>query len=211
MKDYRYLLFDWDGCLAKTLEVWLEAYKINLEKREVYVSDQEITHHFGDWELGKHFGLEDFVEFNEDAVAYAREKLKQVELYGGVRETLDLLHKTHRLAVLSSASKDVLLNGIKHNDLEEHFDLIISGEDVENHKPHPEIIEKAITHFNTTEDEVVMIGDSRKDLGAAKNAKVDSILVYPKSHELFYSLKELQLLDPTYTVDNVSDIPKIIG
>jgi pyrophosphatase PpaX len=207
---YTHLLFDWDGCLAKTLEVWLEAYRINLQKRGVDAEDYQITHHFGDWELGKHFGVADFQEFNEEAATYARKKLKEVELYSGAKETIKLLHKTHKLAVLSSASRDILVNGIKHNELEGYFDLIISGEDVANHKPHPEVIENAVTFFNTTKNDVIMIGDSRKDIGAANNAAVDSILVYPKSHELFYSLEQLQTLKPTYTVTSVSDIPHTI-
>lgn len=207
---YSYLLFDWDGCLAKTLEVWLNAYKMALKNRGVSAEDQEITHHFGDWDLGKHFGVKDFVEFNQEAVAYSREQLKTVELYEGAKEVVAELHKTYKLALLSSASKDILLNGIRHNKLDTYFDLIISGDDVDNHKPHPEVINKALAHFEAKRGEVIMIGDSRKDLGAAHNAGVDSILVYPDDHKIFYNLEELKSLHPTFIVKSLSDIQRTI-
>ena len=45
-----------------------------------------------------------------------------------------------------------------------------------------------------------MIGDSRKDLEAAKNAEIDSLLFYPKSHSIFYDLKNLKTYNPTYII-----------
>jgi beta-phosphoglucomutase-like phosphatase (HAD superfamily) len=40
MKSYEYILFDWDGNLVKTLDVWLIATKAPLENRGVQVSDK---------------------------------------------------------------------------------------------------------------------------------------------------------------------------
>jgi hypothetical protein len=33
MKHYKYILLDWDGNLARTLDIWLAALKTPLEKR----------------------------------------------------------------------------------------------------------------------------------------------------------------------------------
>jgi phosphoglycolate phosphatase len=55
-----------------------------------------------------------------------------------------------------------------------YFDVLIGREDVENPKPHPEPILKALTHLHSDE-EVWMIGDTKLDLLSAKEAKVFSI------------------------------------
>jgi phosphoglycolate phosphatase-like HAD superfamily hydrolase len=55
-----------------------------------------------------------------------------------------------------------------------------------------------------------MIGDSRKDIEAANNAKMDSILVYPKEHEIYYSQEELMGCTPTYKVTALDEILPIL-
>ncbi len=209
---YSHILFDWDGCLAMTLEVWLESYKLALKKFGVTPPDKEIAHHFGDWSLPKYFAVEEYEACNTLAVATARKKLLSVDLYPGAKKLLLKLRDRDdiKVAVLSSASKDILNHGISHNELDTVFDVILSGEDVTEHKPNPEVIEKGLKAMGGTDAKAVMIGDSRKDIGAANNAKIDSVLIYPKQHELFYDLRVLQTSKPTYTVESFSELEKIL-
>ncbi|MCX8011469.1 MAG: HAD-IA family hydrolase, partial [Ignavibacteria bacterium] len=53
-----------------------------------------------------------------------------------------------------------------------YFDLIVTGDDVESHKPSAEGIFKFLKLFKLDADEVLMIGDSVHDIIAAKEAKV---------------------------------------
>jgi HAD superfamily hydrolase (TIGR01509 family) len=204
LKPYQYFLFDWDGCLAMTLEVWLDAYRTAIKDYGATPSDEEIAHHFGDWELPKYFAIEDFESCNAEAVNIARKELQRVELYPGAKELLvSIKQRGGKLALLSSSSKDILHRGVAHNQITELFDVILSGEDVVHHKPHPEVIVKGLSALGGSKDKAVMIGDSRKDLGAANNAGVDSVLVYPPSHTLFYDLNHLREMSPTYTVESL--------
>ena len=199
ISKYDYFLFDWDGCLAKTLEVWLQAYKTTYAEFGINPTDQEIAHHFGDWQAPKHFGIENVQDCVDRVVKLANEQLKQVTLYDGAAELLHCLKdKQKKLALLSSSEKKVLDWGIDHNNLQNIFDIIVSGDDVVNHKPPPEVIEKGLSALDADKERAVMIGDSHKDLEAAKNAGVASVLIYPKSHELFYDFKQLKGYVPTY-------------
>lgn len=207
MQKYKYILFDWDGCLAKTLEVWLQAYKDALSRRQLFPGDTEIAHHFGDWSIGSYFGVKDAEAFNIEAVAWARKELAHVELYEGAYNLLVALREQNvPMALLSSGSRDIIESGIEHNNLADVFDLIITGDDTVNHKPHPEVIETALRHFKAIPNEAVMVGDSNKDIGAAQNAGVDSILVYPDSHKLFYDFNHLKSLNPTFIVSSLLEI-----
>lgn len=185
--------------MAKTLEVWLQAYKTTYAEFGINPTDQEIAHHFGDWQAPKHFGIENVQDCVDRVVKLANEQLKQVTLYDGAAELLHCLKdKQKKLALLSSSEKKVLDWGIDHNNLQNIFDIIVSGDDVVNHKPHPEVIEKGLSALDADKERAVMIGDSHKDLEAAKNAGVASVLIYPKSHELFYDFKQLKGYVPTY-------------
>jgi pyrophosphatase PpaX len=211
VKGYDYFLFDWDGCLAKTLEVWLGAYKQSLAVYGVQPSDTEISNHFGDWELPRYFGIDEYAKCNTAAVEIARQNLKKVELYEGARGLLSRLKdRGSKMALLSSSSKDVLLKGVRHNNLENYFEAILSGDDVSKHKPDPEVIDKGLAALAGVKSRAVMIGDSRKDLEAAKNAGIDSVLIYPGSHKIFYDLEDLKQHDPTYTFNSLEEVAECL-
>lgn len=66
---------------------------------------------------------------------------------------------------------------MEHFGLMKYFDVLIGREDVENPKPHAEPIIKALEGLQTRNKEVWMIGDTKLDLIAAKNANINSIAV----------------------------------
>ena len=196
--------------MAKTLQVWMAAYKLIFAQYKVFPTEQEIARHFGDWEAPKYFGIQDVSGCFDKIDAHAEAALKKVALYPGAHAVLKSLKDSKRLALLTSSLREVIDAAIKHNRLAEYFEVVLAGEDVQNHKPHPEVIEKGQAKPSGPKPEAVMIGDSRKDLEAASNAGVDSILVYPKSHKLFYNLAELKAYKPTYIVSSLTQILNIL-
>lgn len=210
MKKYNNILFDWDGCLAKTLGVWMNAYKIVYAQYRVYPTELEIAHHFGDWESPKYFGITDIKNCINKLDELASSELKKVPLYEGAKELLYKLQSEKRLALLSSSPRDIIREAVKYNKVKDYFEVILTGEDVVNHKPHPEMIEKGLKLLGGNKEEAIMIGDSRKDLEAANNANIDSILVYPKNHSIYYKFEELKTYKPTYIVSSLKEIYKFI-
>lgn len=211
MKSYEYVLVDWDGCIAKTLEIWVAGYKEELLHYGIDATDQEIGFHLGDWGFAKHFGIDDHAKFGYDVVANVSEKLLEVELYPGAKENLtNLTTNGKKLALVSSSSGHILNAGLKHNGVESLFNAVITGDDVTNHKPDPEPLIKALDLLNGNKEQAIMMGDSRKDLGAANNFGIDSILVYHPNHDTFYLHKELKSLNPTYVIRHFDELSDII-
>lgn len=204
MKKYQYFLFDWDGCLANTLEIWLDAYRGSMAKFGVHASDQEIANQFGNWNGPKNLGVtdEDYEECMKIMDEIVREKLPHVPLYEGAKDLLQHLKMSGKnLALLTSSRAGDIKEALDNNDVRQYFDEILTADDVDNHKPHPEVIEKALDRLDGTKDSAVMIGDSAKDIGAAKAAGVDSILVSHPGHDLLYDRAKLEALEPTHLVD----------
>lgn len=213
MKTYEYILFDWDGCLAETLDIWMDAYKQSLEDFSLSATDKEIAAQFGDWEGPKKLGISDndYESYIARLMELVNEKLPKVKLYPGARKLLESLRKNDKnMALITSSKKANIKAALHNNDLEKYFDVILAAEDVENHKPHPEVIEKSLDMLNGAKDKAVIIGDSSKDLEAAQNANIDSILVYPNSHKTYYDLEKLKDYKPTYILDSLGKVRNII-
>ncbi len=206
---YKYILLDWDGNLAKTLDIWLAAYKAVLDDRNIVKTDQEIAAGFGllskqmvDW------GVKDIDAAMLQADTVAKRMLPSVELYPDALFVLENLHSNgHKLALITTSTHENVAHLLENHNIKQLFDVIIAGDDTTNHKPHPEPLELALKHLGGNKEDAVMIGDSDKDLGAAKNAGVDSVLFYPDEHKKFYSLDNLKEYSPTHIV---SDFRKIL-
>ena len=212
-KSYEYILFDWDGCLAKTLDLILDLYRQLFSEFGMPKTDEELISIWGDWRGPLRLGIseKDLPLWIEKYKARLSSGAPNVELYDGVREMLETLkHHGKRIALLSSSEKAAIEPAIDRHNLRSYFEIFLFAEDVQQHKPAPEIIEKALQLFGGTKEQAIIIGDSKSDLGAAHNAGIDSLLYYPKHNEKFYTKESLMNLNPTYVVDTFSNVLEIV-
>lgn len=198
--------------MAKTLEVWLKAYHETFAEHGIIPDDQSITSNvFGDWNGAKKLGVKDLETFNSQLIARVDQGLKTVELYDGAKDILvDLKSRSKKIALLSSSLKEYIEPALERHGIKDCFDLIIDGNEVENHKPHPEVILKAIEILDVDKKSSVMVGDSKSDLGAAQAAGVDSVLFYPDSHEIFYAKDDLLVFHPTFVVGSFLELEEVL-
>ena len=209
---YKYLLFDWDGCLARTLDVWFESYKKTLDELGIKKKDKEITAVFGNWQGGTLLGAPDNDKFFERVDSMVKDQMPQIELHNGVKKALaKLKEEGYVLAILSSSIREYLIPAMKYHEILDLFEVVITGEDVKEHKPSPEVIYKAMNKLGGNKKEHVMIGDSDKDVMAAGNAGIDSVLYFPEEHKLFYDLDELIKSKPTFLINKFEEISKILN
>lgn len=210
MKNYQYLLFDWDGCLAKTLEIWLDTYEKVYGEYGVFPTREEIASHFNKTDNPKYFGITQIEECLDKVDHLAEQSFKKTELYDGAKALLQKLILKKKLALLSSSKREVLRWGIDYNHLDGIFSAVIGREDVTHHKPNPEVYEKGLAALDGTKEKAVIIGDSQGDLQAAASAGIDSILYYPPSHKLFYDLDYLKKSNPTFIVSDFQELEKLL-
>ena len=212
MKNYDYIIFDWDGNLAKTLDIWLNAFRTVFQKRGFNLTDEEISGAFGQiTPFAKNLGIADFDKVVEEGLALGDKNIPNVELYPDALDILDdLKNKNKHLAVLTTSPRVNLMRPLEKHKMVKYFEVIIVGEDLTHHKPDPEGVEKALEKMGGIKDRAIIIGDSDKDLGAAVNAGIDSILFYPPEHKKYYSLEKLKAFNPTYIVSDFKEIKNII-
>jgi pyrophosphatase PpaX len=157
------------------------------------------------------WGVTDIEATIQEMDAIAKQKMPEVDLYPDALEVLEALdHSGKKLALITSSLHENVAHVLERFNMMHYFDVIVANEDTERHKPHAEPLEKALELLGGTKGRAVMIGDSDKDLGAALNAHVDSILFYPPEHKKFYNLDELKTFKPTYIVEDFRKVLNLV-
>lgn len=216
-KTYKYILFDWDGTLAKTLDVWLDAYKEVSNDLKVDLSkfhDKEIVKiFFGKQGDGyKEFGLNNVKEIYEKVKAIVDIKVQSVLSYENTKETLEMLvSKGIKLALHTTSNRNLLYPAIVNLDFEKYFQIILTKDDVVNPKPDPEVINKELEFLNAKNEECLIVGDSDKDMQTGKNSKVDTCLFYPQDNERYYSENDIKSFGADFVINDLMELTKIVN
>jgi len=100
------------------------------------------------------------------------EKLKQLEPSDVLIELMDsLVEREYKIAVCSNSIRKTVLTVLSKLGIMEFMDYIISNEDVENSKPHPEMYWNAISKMRCLPEETLIVEDSPYGLLAAARSK----------------------------------------
>jgi phosphoglycolate phosphatase len=122
----------------------------------------------------QHYTKEQEVWFQE---YYTDNHDKDIALYNGIKELLDELKLTHKMSVATNAYELSAKQTLKAAKISNYFDIVMAADIVKKAKPHREMIDKIVSYYGGDYDEFIMIGDGERDIMAAKNAGIDSILV----------------------------------
>ena len=208
MKKISCIIFDLDGTLAQTTQLIFATFNHVAEK---YLGKRftpaEITAMFGPPEevaIENLVGKERVEEAMEDYFAfYETQHLQMADAHHGIRETLDTLKQRGViLAVFTGKGKRTTVITLENIGLKKYFDLIVTGDDVDNYKPSAEGIRKVLKTFSLKPDEVLMVGDSVSDVKAAREAEVSIAAVVWDS----YNKDKVAQMDVDYLFHRVEEL-----
>lgn len=205
-------LFDLDGTLLDTNDLIITSYLHTLEQYfPGKFKEEDVLPFMGPPLVDVFMGLDP--ERTEEMVQVYRkfniEKHDElVKEFDGVYETVQTLHKQgYKMAIVSTKMRDTVIKGLKLTGLDAFFEVIIGMDDVENAKPDPEPLQKAMALLNSRPEESIMIGDNHHDIVGGKNAGTLSCGVA-------WSLKGKEFLEqyePDYIIDHISELLDIVG
>ena len=88
-----------------------------------------------------------------------------VMLFPHVQETLETLYgRGLQLAICSSRGRPTLEGFVKAFCLEPYISMVVSANDVQHHKPHPEPVQKILTTLDVNPEEALVVGDASYDI-----------------------------------------------
>ena len=117
-------------------------------------------------------------------------------LIGGVRDFIEKLSlQNAKIGLVSSAYKWMVMNVLSQIGLSERFDIVITQEDVERHKPDPQAYLLAVERLEVDAGDTLVFEDSTAGLTAARRAGCDIIAVmhdFNSSHDFSNSLLQIK-------------------
>ncbi len=183
MKKYDTILFDFDGTVMNTNEVILRSWQHTFQTIENRREDEaKLIATFGeplDVTMGKFFPDMPLDEAIEIYRSYHRDNFGDlITVFPGMKELLAEVKKCgYKTGLVTSRLLNTTQQGLEKHELKDYFDVVVTAEDTEKHKPDPEPINITLEKLHSRPETALMLGDTMFDILCAKNAGVTSVLV----------------------------------
>jgi phosphoglycolate phosphatase len=216
MTKYKVVMLDFDDTTACTVPAIYHAAKrmLGLHGYEV---DKEVV--YKNFALALPFAFRCFSgddSIDDDTIEqmiaeynhiYKEEAEVLIELFDGVTETLDRLHKAGVKIVITSNNVQPVLRRLTTNlNIAQYIDDIVSVEDVVNVKPAPDIALEVLRRCNIEGKEALVVGDATLDMDMGREAGCDLCGVSFGSH----TPEMLREKGAKYIIDHFAELEKIV-
>ena len=206
MKLFDCVIFDIDGTLTRTNALIFASFNHVTRKylaREF--TPEEIIPLFGPPEEGALARIfpPELVELATDELCafYAEHHDALASLHPGMEKAVEFIRRRGgKTAVFTGKGRRTTEITLRKLGLFESFDLIVSGNDVEKHKPDPEGIRQILQTFSLDPGRTLMVGDTVGDLRASRGAGVSMAAVLWDS----YDRERLMAAGPEYSFETVT-------
>jgi beta-phosphoglucomutase family hydrolase len=176
------LIFDCDGTLADTMPAHFIAWRQTLNQYGLQMSEDRFYDLGGtpSEEIIAMLAEEQDVSLDPAAVALEKELsfLESIHEIGPVAPVLQVAQEFHGkmpMAVATGAVRMVLDKILRQIDLHEHFDAIVTADDVENGKPSPDVFLEAARRLGIDPAECRVYEDADPGVEAARRAGMECI------------------------------------
>lgn len=205
-------IFDIDGTLIDTIEMYMPAMIETLEKYGYHTAPEDVEQKkhdlfgiTGDYAL-KLAGVTDDKlrhEMREEWFNLAFQREDRIEVFDGIPETLAKLAAKPDVNIAIATSK--LRDEYEHHfanffDFAKLFNIVITSDDTTKHKPEPDPILAALKLLNADPAESVYVGDTINDEKAAHAAGVKFAAA------LYGSANPKSIADGDYLLHQPSDL-----
>ncbi len=207
---YNHILFDLDGTLTDPREGITKAVQYALGQHGIHVNDLSELESFIGPPLQATFTEK--YHFSEaeawEAVLSYREYYKDTglyenEVYGGIRELLDMLLSQGRGLYVATSKPTVFAETVlEHFQLSGYFSMVCGSELDGTRSAKTEVIQHVLDTCRIQPPAAVMIGDRKHDMIGARNCGIHSIAAgYGYGSE-----EELAACEPTYYYKTVEEM-----
>lgn len=205
------VLFDFDGTLIDTNELIFKSYEVAfLEVFNRKIEMDEILTLYGKplYSSLMKYGEEGERLYNVYREFNSNNHDSMVKAFPGVYEGIRKLTKNgYKLGIVTSKREHMVKRGLDILGLDDAFDILITPDDTEHTKPHPEPVLCGCARLGFLPEEVIYVGDSVFDLEAGQAAGTPICAVK-------YSVtdkEELLKYKPEYYVDSIEELADILG
>jgi putative hydrolase of the HAD superfamily len=144
---------------------------------------------------------------HELAERFVEERRGRHDLFDDVQPTLDMLARTHRLAVVTNGAADAQRDKIRSTGLDVYLDAVVISSEVGSGKPDPEPFLQALAQLEVAAAEAVVVGHSpRRDVAGARAAGIHAILL-----DRGGAVVPERGAGPDLIIDTLVELPDLLG
>jgi HAD superfamily hydrolase (TIGR01509 family) len=174
------IIFDLDGVLIEAKQIHYDAlndalgnkYKIGWQEHLSLYDGLKTTQKLEMLTERRGLPIESYQGIWEEKQKLTLEKLRKIEPSIYLRELMrNLSIDGYKIAVASNSIRKTVLTVLSKLGIMEYMDLVISNEDVQNSKPHPEMYWKTISMMKCLPENTLIVEDSPYGLLAAARSK----------------------------------------
>lgn len=179
---YPTVLFDFDGTLIDSGEIILASFRHATKT----VLEQEIPDEVLAAAVGGSNIYDQMRAFDEERVdelvrvyrAHNEPLHDELVAFEGIERLLERLKAEGRqLGIVTAKRRRTVDLAFSILPLERYFDTVVTSDQTEHHKPHPEPVLTALERVGAKPEEAAFVGDSPFDMGAGKAAGVFTVAV----------------------------------
>ncbi len=210
MKQFKTIIFDWDGTLMDSAGRIISAMQTSAANVGLPVPEEHAVRHIIGLSLDAVFD-ELFPEtdyaikpqlFDEYRYQYVEADNTPSPLFEGAEEVLQHLKAQGlALAVATGKARKGLMRVMTESALTDYFDDSICADEAES-KPHPQMLQRLTERNGWQKHQCLMIGDTTHDLKMAKSAGIPSIGVSYGAHAKEHLIHH----DPLHILDDIRDL-----
>jgi phosphoglycolate phosphatase len=179
------VLFDFDGTFGDTAPDLVNTanYIFNKHKKDPidFSSGRQIASDGVKAFLDKRFdeSKDDYKSLFDQFLNYYDQHLNDnFKLFEGIKKLIDYLDKKEiSWGIVTNKSRRLTEKLLKFNDLYNQCSVLVCGDDGLKPKPYPDTLLHALKSLGIKCHEALYLGDGYRDIQAAKNANIKSILV----------------------------------
>lgn len=191
------IIFDFDGVIADTEPLHLKAFQLTLKEKGIELSDEDYFENYlayDDKTLFKELLKDRNYEHNEAQISELMNRKSEhfenvlkgnILVLEGVPEFISEVSGKYPLAIGSGAIRSEIIDILESGGLREHFEIIVSADEIINCKPDPEVFIEALRRLNNLDSvsekispqECLVIEDSTSGIKAAHSAGMKCLAI----------------------------------
>ncbi|MEG4853358.1 HAD-IA family hydrolase [Microcoleus sp. B5-D4] len=203
------IIFDFDGTLADTIDILLSiSNRLSVELGFKSATKEQIAQlsNLTSWQLLQYSGISifKFPLLIRMLKAELRTEIPNIQLFPGIKEVvLELKTLGFQLGIITSNSRENVLESLEKNGLQDTFTFIYSGSTFGKHK----VINSWLKRERINAKEVVYVGDEIRDIDAARKTGIKVMAVAWG----FNSQEALAAHNPDFLIQSPQELIEIMS
>jgi HAD superfamily hydrolase (TIGR01509 family) len=195
VRDYQAIIFDCDGTLTDSMPVHYVAWHKTMTSYGIHFPEDQFYAMGGmpSDKIVRILASEQSITIDAERAAHEKEAafVERMHLLEPIEAVIDVARRFRGripIAVASGGFRDIILKQLVQIGCQDWFQAIVTAEDTERHKPHPDVFLEAAKRMGVPPQECLVYEDSDLGLEAARAASMDFIDV-----RTFYSPRRIPI------------------